>query len=355
MSKSAVIFMILCSICTVQAQSVALSGVVKLSNGTPVEGVTVTLAGLSSLSTLTKEDVTFSLKKTGTRVTSVPSTPLNRQFTLQKNSILFTSTGLSASIDVRVYTNNGRIITSRTIPARAAGTNRIPLPPLGSGVYYLTVKTGEMEIIRPLLLVGANCYSENGTVAPAESGTIPAVNRSAAAGSVVDTLIAKKEGYGTAEHPLTSYEQENIEVLLESKMGFANVIAVAVTGDENDYTFDVTLSTSDIDCSHFADWFEVLTDSGELVYRRILVHPHTDALSGNPFTRGGGPVSMTSDQEVIVRAHLNDGGYVGMAMRGTVDSGFNNAPDITAAFAPDVVSESPQPEECIPEATIFGQ
>ena len=112
MCKSAVILTILCSICFTQAQSVALSGVVKLSNGTPVEGVTVSLAGLSSLSGLTKEDGTFSLEKIDTtRVTSLPSTPLNRHFSIQENSILFTPTDLNASFEVRVYTSDGRIIT----------------------------------------------------------------------------------------------------------------------------------------------------------------------------------------------------------------------------------------------------
>jgi hypothetical protein len=223
MCKSAVIFTILCSICFAQAQSVALSGVVKLSNGTPVEGVRVSLAGLSSLSILTKENGTFSLKKAINRVTSVPSTPLNWHFTLQENSILFTPTDLNASLDVRVYTSDGRIITSRTIPARSAGNNRVTLPLLGSGIYYVAVKTGEMEIIRPLLQVGKKLYCENGTVAPAGSGTIPAANKKAA-GSVVDTLIAEKEGYITAEHPLTSYEQDEIEVILEPEDGYSGGI-----------------------------------------------------------------------------------------------------------------------------------
>ena len=199
MYKSTVIFTILCSICIAQAQSVALSGVVKLSNGTPVEGVRVSLVGLSSLSILTKEDGTFSLKN-DIRVTSMPSTPLNWHFTLQENSILFTPTDLNASLDVRVYTNDGRIITSRTIPARSVGNNRVTLPLLGSGIYYIAVKTGEMEIIRPLLQVGKKLYCENGTVALARSGTIPAANKKAA-GSVVDTLIAEKDGYITMSNP----------------------------------------------------------------------------------------------------------------------------------------------------------
>lgn len=142
---------------------------------------------------------------------------------------------------------------------------------------------------------------------------------------------------------------------IEHKNGFANVIAVTVTGEENNYTFNVTLETSDIDCSHFANWFEVLTPSGALKYRRILAHPHTKELSGNPFTRSGGPVPITANEDVIVRAHLNDLGYIGMAMQGTIASGFKNAPDVTGDFAIDVATQPPQPDECIPETTIFGQ
>jgi hypothetical protein len=223
MCKSTVIFTILCSICFARAQSVALSGVVKLSNGTPVEGVTVSLAGLSSLSILTKKDGTFSLKNAINRVTSVPSTPLNWHFTLQENSIQFTPTDLKASLYVRVYTNDGRITTSSNIPARSAGNNLVTLPLLGSGIYFITVKTGEMEIIRPLLQVGKKLYCENGTVALAGSGTIPAANKKAA-GSVVDTLIAKKDGYSTAKHPLTSYEQDEIEVILEPEDDYSGSI-----------------------------------------------------------------------------------------------------------------------------------
>ena len=136
--------------------------------------------------------------------------------------------------------------------------------------------------------------------------------------------------------------------------GSANVIAVAVSGDANAYNFDVTLETTDVDCSHFADWWEVLTPDGELLYRRILAHPHTEGLSGNPFTRSGGPVEIPADQEVVVRAHLNDLGYVGVAQRGTPGGTFVDADDIGADFAASVETEPPQPSECIPEEQVVG-
>ncbi len=177
MCKSAMIFTILCSVCFAQTQNVALSGVVKLSSGTPVAGAKVSLAGMSSLSMLTLEDGTFSLKRPNTRVRSVPSTPLSRHFTFQGNSIFFTQAGLTADLDVKVYTNDGRIITSRTIQANSAEKNRITLPLLGSGIYYLAIKAGEREIVRPLVRVGKKFYCENLATAPAENGTIPGLEK----------------------------------------------------------------------------------------------------------------------------------------------------------------------------------
>jgi hypothetical protein len=134
----------------------------------------------------------------------------------------------------------------------------------------------------------------------------------------------------------------------------ANVTAVEALGSANSYNFSVTLETDDIDCSQFADWWEVLTEEGELIYRRILTHPHTEGLSGNPFTRSGGTVNVAPDQTVIVRAHMNNTGYGGMAMRGTAEGGFEPAPDIGPNFAPDVAAEGEQPGECTPEEEIMG-
>ena len=88
------------------------------------------------------------------------------------------------------------------------------------------------------------------------------------------------------------------------------------------YERAVTLETADIDCDQFANWWEVLTQDGALLFRRILTHPHTEEMSGNPFTRSGGPVEISGDQEVIVRGHMNNTGYVGKAQQGTVEGGF---------------------------------
>jgi hypothetical protein len=134
---------------------------------------------------------------------------------------------------------------------------------------------------------------------------------------------------------------------------YANVTAVVTSGNDGGYTFDVSVESADIDCTQFADWWEVLSEPGALIYRRILDHSHTDAngtsdadAPGNTFTRSGGPVSVAADDIVIVRAHMSDGGYNGRVMRGSVSAGFADAPDIGSDFAAGVEHDDPLPTGC---------
>lgn len=135
---------------------------------------------------------------------------------------------------------------------------------------------------------------------------------------------------------------------------YANVTGVAVTGEPGAYSFAVTVESADIDCSQYADFWEVVSESGGLLYRRILEHSHTDEngtsdadAPGNTFTRSGGPIDVSADDTVIVRAHMNTDGYNGMAMRGTAATSFVSAPDIDENFAADVEDDEPQPAECL--------
>jgi hypothetical protein len=130
---------------------------------------------------------------------------------------------------------------------------------------------------------------------------------------------------------------------------WVDIVDVATTGNESAYTFEVTFHSSDIDCTQFADWWEVLTEDGALLYRRILAHPHTEGKSGNPVMRSGGPVPVLSTDTVIVRGHMNNAGYIGTAMHGSVQDGFESAPDIGPDFAADVEDDNPQPDACVPE------
>ena len=124
---------------------------------------------------------------------------------------------------------------------------------------------------------------------------------------------------------------------------FATITAVIVTpGDTGTYTFAVTVSSPDTGCEQYADWWEVLTPEGELLYRRILAHSHVDE---QPFERTGGPVSIRPDQTVIIRAHMHPHGYGVQAMQGTVTDGFEET-TLADGFAAEVALAAPQPNDC---------
>jgi hypothetical protein len=128
-----------------------------------------------------------------------------------------------------------------------------------------------------------------------------------------------------------------------SALPLANVTRVRVEGDAGSYRFSVEISSPDRGCQQYANWWEVLRPDGSLVHRRILKHSHVDE---QPYTRSGGPIAITADDEVIVRAHMHPGGYGGVALRGRVRDGFTVDESLGAAFAPGLAEAEPQPRGC---------
>lgn len=123
----------------------------------------------------------------------------------------------------------------------------------------------------------------------------------------------------------------------------ANVVAVSATGDSGAYTFTVTLRSPDTGCDQYADWWEVITPTGELIYRRVLTHSHVDE---QPFTRSGGPVEVQPSTRVVVRGHMNTTGYSGLAFSGSVETGFGVDNLVTGELAPGLAHETPLPSGC---------
>jgi hypothetical protein len=122
----------------------------------------------------------------------------------------------------------------------------------------------------------------------------------------------------------------------------ADVIGVQVSGAPGAYQFNVTIRSPDTGCQQYADWWEVVSEDGRLLYRRVLLHSHVDE---QPFTRSGGPVSIQAGTVVWVRAHMNTGGYGGVAFKGSAKAGFKQAvPD--AEFAVGLAKQAPLPDGC---------
>jgi hypothetical protein len=122
----------------------------------------------------------------------------------------------------------------------------------------------------------------------------------------------------------------------------ADVVRVEASGQDQEYTFSVTIESLDTGCEQYANWWEVISPEGKLIYRRILRHSH---VGEQPFTRSGGPVRISENLEVIVRAHMNNSGYGGKAMKGNITGGFTEV-SMPAGYAASLEEEEPLPEGC---------
>jgi hypothetical protein len=122
----------------------------------------------------------------------------------------------------------------------------------------------------------------------------------------------------------------------------ADVISVEVTGDPGAYRLHVGVLSPDTGCEQYADWWEVVSEEGALIYRRVLLHSH---VGEQPFERSGGPVPVEADVVIYVRAHMHPGGYGGAAFRGSAQAGFEPA-ELPAAFAAELAEEEPLPQDC---------
>ncbi|MEM6590452.1 MAG: hypothetical protein AAF651_01170 [Cyanobacteria bacterium P01_C01_bin.73] len=142
-------------------------------------------------------------------------------------------------------------------------------------------------------------------------------------------------------------ETEAAEPDLASPSDTVAVTAVTVSGEPGSYQFEVTLSSTDTGCDAYADWWEVITPDGELLYRRILAHSHVEE---QPFTRSGGPVAIAPTDTVIVRGHFasqdaTQTGYGAIAQQGSVSGGFERV-EFDQPVAAAIAAQPPLPSGC---------
>ena len=134
--------------------------------------------------------------------------------------------------------------------------------------------------------------------------------------------------------------EESSSPILEEES--AKVIAVSCTGQPNNYTLSVTIESPDTGCDQFANWWEVITPQGELIYRRILGHSHVNE---QPFTRSGGIVAIGANDSIIVRAHMNNLSYGTQVFRGVVANDLIQD-SLDSNFAINLETVDPLPGDC---------
>ncbi len=95
--------------------------------------------------------------------------------------------------------------------------------------------------------------------------------------------------------------------------GEADVVDVKISrSSANSYSFDVAVRHGDTGWKHYADSWEVLDSKGNVLGKRVLVHPHVDE---QPFTRSLSGVKIPAAiNTVTIRAHDSVHKYGGKEM-----------------------------------------
>jgi hypothetical protein len=118
-------------------------------------------------------------------------------------------------------------------------------------------------------------------------------------------------------------ETEKIEVD-EPPLGLdldeANIVKVEFTKDAGDsYTFTVTVLHNDTGWEHYADWWRIISQDGEELGRRVLLHPHEKE---QPFTRSLSGVSLPDElTSVVVEGHDSVHGLGGQTIKVDLKTG----------------------------------
>jgi hypothetical protein len=126
-------------------------------------------------------------------------------------------------------------------------------------------------------------------------------------------ILITPAGPTDTSQPLPSAAQADLD------LREANVVAVEFEdlGDGR-YRFDVTLlHDDDGEAPAYADWWQVNTEDGSELGRRVLTHAHSTA----PFTRSHVLEIPDEITIVIIRGHDMQHGYGGQAMQVNLETG----------------------------------
>lgn len=122
----------------------------------------------------------------------------------------------------------------------------------------------------------------------------------------------------------------------------AKIVSVTYSSNAEKFKFSVGISSPDTGCDQYANWWEILSEDGKLLYRRILGHSHVNE---QPFIRTGANVMILPNEIIIIRAHMHPTGYATQVFKGSINDDFVSF-ETEDKFANDVESQTPLPTGC---------
>lgn len=196
------------------AATVNLSGTVKDSKGTVITGAMVSLSSDPSLkdSTDAKGEFTISNVTSTKRITSAGSssnTPCN--FSIKSNQFLFTTMSALKVGEISVFSGNGTRHFRASLKDLGPGNHRYTLPEMPAGIYIIQITIDRFNQTLQMVSTG---HSQ--IITTSVSSVQPFGGASTGASVISDTLAVRKTGFKPLKKAISSYDQKNIAIVMES-------------------------------------------------------------------------------------------------------------------------------------------
>lgn len=203
------------AILSANAQTVNLQGVVSNSTGKPIEKAIVTLVRQKMKDT-TDVDGKFSFIATPTKKTS-RILPQANNISLNNNVLQFALSAPSP-MKVQIFNLKGNLLSQEINQNAAAGTYRFDISKHHQAANVLLIKAaiGKSEVSFRYIPFNGERYALS---IPNTASPISSNNRFAAIGDVVDTLTVTATGYKTKSIAITSLDDQQQNIALDTNNG----------------------------------------------------------------------------------------------------------------------------------------
>lgn len=211
------------------APTINITGTVKNSKGAPVLQATVSLLSDATIKDTTGETGAFTLSNiTAISVGHSFKVPVQRigNIGIQGNQLRFFIPASAQNGSITLFSGNGKRVAAIGLDAMKPGMQTQTLPGLAPGFYVLNITIDQTTVSSRLIAAGNKVFVSDNT---AHSSSSSWTSRNTAAAASVDTILIEKDGYKTVKQPISSYEEKDLAIVLDTAASsgafmFANVL-----------------------------------------------------------------------------------------------------------------------------------
>jgi hypothetical protein len=232
MYKSAIICLIVLIGLSAKAQTINLQGVVSNAGGQPINNAVVTLV-LQKMKDTTGTDGKYSFTRS-VAVKLPDLVPQTEEISMNRGILQFTLNN-SSPVTVELYDVKGNLLKKEQLRNAAAGIYRFNIAEncMATNLLIIKASIGEREVSFPFITLSGGSYALNPSDALASSSIGNGLTKTAA---VLDTLTVTASGFKTKTLAITSYENQQQNISLDSSNDYQGPCDVLPNGCAEAYS-----------------------------------------------------------------------------------------------------------------------